>query len=108
MDTGLHSLVALARFHQLPAEPDQLAHQFGKPGELFADTEILQAAKALTLKAKKLTLNFQQLQQAPLPAIAKLNDGAYIILAKVAENESNEARKQPSSFMTFVKKHLRL
>ena len=91
MDTGLHSLVALARFHQLPAEPDQLAHQFGKPGELFADTEILQAAKALTLKAKKLTLNFQQLQQAPLPAIAKLNDGAYIILAKVAENESNEA-----------------
>ncbi|MBX2809120.1 MAG: hypothetical protein KTR20_10865 [Cellvibrionaceae bacterium] len=26
MDTGLHGLVALARFYQLPAEPDQLVN----------------------------------------------------------------------------------
>ena len=49
MDTGLHSLVAIARFHQLPAETEQLQHQFAQPGIDFSHTEILQAAKALTL-----------------------------------------------------------
>ena len=56
MDTGLNTLVALARFHQLPAEPEQLSHEYGQPGEHFTDTQILQAAKALTLKAKKLSM----------------------------------------------------
>ncbi|MFT6390174.1 MAG: hypothetical protein ACJAUP_003575 [Cellvibrionaceae bacterium] len=31
MDTGLHNLVAIARFYQLPAEPDQLADEFCAP-----------------------------------------------------------------------------
>lgn len=61
MDPGLHSLVAIARFHQLPAEPEQLSHEFGIPGQTFTDTEILLAAKALTLKAKQLTLSIPSL-----------------------------------------------
>lgn len=88
MDTGLSSLVALARFHQLPAEPDQLAHEFGQPGQLFTDTEILLAAKALTLKAKLLKPALTELKQSILPAIAKTNDGNYIILAAVAGPQS--------------------
>jgi subfamily B ATP-binding cassette protein HlyB/CyaB len=55
MDTGLCCLVAIARFHQLPTEPGQLAHQFGSPREHFSDAEMLQAAKALTLKARRLS-----------------------------------------------------
>jgi subfamily B ATP-binding cassette protein HlyB/CyaB len=52
MDTALQALlVTIAQFHKLPAEPAQLAHQFGQPGQSFGDTELLQAAKALTLKA---------------------------------------------------------
>lgn len=51
MDTRLHSLIAIARFHHLPADLDQLAHQFVKNGELFSDTKILLAAEALTLSA---------------------------------------------------------
>jgi subfamily B ATP-binding cassette protein HlyB/CyaB len=51
MDTALQALVTIAQFHRLPAEPAQLAHQFGQPGQSFGDTELLQAAKALTLKA---------------------------------------------------------
>ncbi|MET0108624.1 MAG: hypothetical protein ABW084_06990 [Candidatus Thiodiazotropha sp.] len=41
MDTGLSTLIAIARFHQLPAEPEQIVHQFGKPGLPFADSELL-------------------------------------------------------------------
>ncbi|MCU7893207.1 MAG: hypothetical protein KZQ78_17120 [Candidatus Thiodiazotropha sp. (ex Ustalcina ferruginea)] len=78
MDTGLNILIALARFHQLPAEPEQLAHQFGNPGERFSDVELLQAAKALTLKARHLTPSLNEIQNTVLPGIAKLQDGSYI------------------------------
>ncbi|MEY8238766.1 MAG: type I secretion system permease/ATPase [Cycloclasticus sp.] len=86
MDTGLHSLVAIARFHQLPAEPDQLAHQFCAPGERFSDTELLLAAKALTLKAKHLTPSLSDLKNSMLPAIAKNRDGDYFILARLSSD----------------------
>jgi len=85
MDTGLNTLVAIARFHQLPAEPDQLAHEFSQPGEQFSDTEILRAAKALTLKAKCLKSSLSDINPAILPAIAKTKEGAYIIVARVME-----------------------
>lgn len=85
MDTGLQSLVAIARFHQLPAEPEQLAHQFAEPGQLFTDTQLLTAAKALTLRAKCISPGLAQLSNGILPAIAKTTDGSYIILARIGE-----------------------
>ncbi|BBM04134.1 type I secretion system permease/ATPase [Microbulbifer sp. GL-2] len=82
MDTGLNCLVAIARFHQLPAEPDQLKHEFVKSGKKFSDTEILLAAKSLTLKAKRLTLSLADIKNSLLPAIAKAQDGSYFIVAR--------------------------
>lgn len=92
MDTGLQSLVAIARFHQLPAESEQLAHQYGVPDEHFDETKILQAAKALTLKAKKLRPALDGISNAILPAIAKAKDGSYFILAKISDatDDGNE------------------
>lgn len=94
MDTGLNTLVAIARFHQLPAEPEQLAHQFGLPGEHFADTQILQAAKALTLKAKKLSPSLAELKNAMLPAIAKAKGGSFFILARVADSANKNQQDE--------------
>lgn len=91
MDTGLHSLVALARFHQLPADPDQLAHQFCPPGQVFDNTNILQAAKALTLKAKQIKPKLSDLANVSFPAMAKAKDGHYFIIAKLSENQSPES-----------------
>ena len=85
MDTGLHALVALANFHQLPAEADQLAEQFGEPGQPFTTTRILQAAKALTLKARSVRLAFDDLDNAILPAIAGAFDGSFFIIARLLE-----------------------
>lgn len=89
MDTGLHSLVAIARFHQLPAETEQLQHQFAQPGIDFSSTEILQAAKALTLKSKLLSLTLTELNNAMLPAIAQANDGHYFVLARLSNDADN-------------------
>ncbi len=87
MDTGLHTLIAIARFQQLPAEPDQLAHQFGQAGECFSDTQLLQAAKALTLKAKQLSVSLGDLNNAMLPAVAKARDGSYFIIARLSDEQ---------------------
>ncbi|MBL4625893.1 MAG: type I secretion system permease/ATPase, partial [Flavobacteriales bacterium] len=84
MDTGLHSLVAIARFHQLPAEPEQLTHQFGLPDKPFCDNDLLLAAKALTLKAKLFSPSLSDIKNEMLPAIAKNVDGSYFILARIA------------------------
>lgn len=101
MDTGLHSLVAIARFHQLPAEPAQLAHQFGSPGQVFTDNELLLAAKALTLKAKSLKVSDTKLANTTLPAIAKRNDGTYFILARLsAEQPKRESSGKASPVVT--------
>jgi subfamily B ATP-binding cassette protein HlyB/CyaB len=96
VDTGLHCLVALARHHQLPAEVDQLTHQFLGPGELFGNTELLLAAKALTLKGKIITPKVSGLSNDILPTIAKATDGTYFILARV-ENVQNSQAKISSS-----------
>lgn len=90
MDTGLHCLAAIARFHQLPAEPNQLAHEFGISGELFSDSELLLAAKSLTLKAKLLSLPVQGVSNDLLPAIAKAKDGSYFIIAQCSIAEADE------------------
>lgn len=90
MDVGLHSLVAIARFHQVPADADQLAHQFGTPGKAFSETDLLLAAKALTLKAKSMVFSSATLEKAVLPAIAKARDGSYFILARLSMGESGE------------------
>ncbi len=94
MDTGLHSLVAIARFHQIPAEVDQLQHEFGSPDQNFAETEILLAAKALSLRASHLALSIADLKNAMLPAIARASDGTYFILAKLSAEITKEERQQ--------------
>ena len=94
MDTGLNTLVAIARFHQLPAEPEQLAHEFASPGQPFSDTEILRAAKVLTLKAKIIKTSLSELKPAILPAIAKAKDGSYFILARVMQEGEGKGNQQ--------------
>jgi subfamily B ATP-binding cassette protein HlyB/CyaB len=87
MDTGLQCLVALAGFHQLPADAAQISHQFAIPGQPLGNTEILRAAKALTFKAKLFTFPLAKLIGSSLPAIAKTQEGDYIILARIAEED---------------------
>ena len=52
-DTGLLCLAMLARYHQVAADPDQLAHEFRADGAPFGVTEILLAARKLDLRARR-------------------------------------------------------
>lgn len=89
MDTGLNCLVALARYHQISAEPGQLTHEFAKPGEQFSEQEILLASKHLSLKSKSLNIQRATIKNSMLPAIAQSKDGHYFILAKISDAEQS-------------------
>jgi ATP-binding cassette, subfamily B, bacterial HlyB/CyaB len=82
-DTGLVCLLILARFFELPADGDQLRHQFSESGKALAETDLLRAAKHIGLKAGLLNAGYAKLASAPLPAVVQRKDGRYVVLAKV-------------------------
>ncbi len=83
IDSGLIGLVMLARFHNIAADADQLAHDFREPGERFGVAQILLAAKRLGLRARQVRTEFSRLAQTPLPALAIDAEGGFFILARV-------------------------
>ena len=83
LDTGLLCLVLLARYLGVAADAERLSHQFGTPRRPFGDTEILRAGKFLGLKCGRLASRWKRLARTPLPAIALLKDGRYVVLARV-------------------------
>lgn len=87
LDTGLACLVMLARFHQIAADPDQLAHRFKVSGEPLGKTEILLAARHLGLQAKAVTSSMDRLDRTPLPALAVDRSGGHFILARFDANK---------------------
>lgn len=71
----LLALCAMARLHQVAADPAALAHQMGLTSSDPVDVSlILRAAKLLGLKAKHVRTNLQRLSLTPLPALAVLRD----------------------------------
>jgi subfamily B ATP-binding cassette protein HlyB/CyaB len=83
----LGALCAIARLHQIAADPATVAHQLGlQPGEPVGRDELLRAAKHLGLKAKASTTGVDRLPLTPLPALAKIRRGdgstGYVVLAQ--------------------------
>ncbi len=79
-------LVLLARFFGLPADAEQLKHEFGQAGKPFGESEILLAARHLGLKASAADSDWPRLSVITLPAIAVQKDGRSVLLAR-ADNE---------------------
>ena len=76
---ALHALCAIARFHQVAADPATLAHQLGlSAADPFAIDDLLRAAKHLGLQAKRSRTTVERLGLTALPALAVIrkDDGA--------------------------------
>jgi len=86
-DLALRGLVLLAQFHGVPADADQLAHEFGRDGEPFDDTTLLLAAKKLGLKAKIVAQPAGRIGVVSLPALALAPDSIPFIVARVSEEK---------------------
>jgi len=88
LDTGLACLVMLARFHQVAASAEQLAHQFAVPDATLGTAELLLAARQLGLKARTAKATVSRLEHTPLPAIAQDRDGEFFILARLDQGKA--------------------
>jgi subfamily B ATP-binding cassette protein HlyB/CyaB len=68
---ALQALCAIARLHQIAADPATLAHQLGwSANEALQIEDLLLAAKHLGLKAKRSRTTADRLALTPLPALA--------------------------------------
>lgn len=79
----LAALCAIARLHQVAADPATLAHHLGFSGnEPFQLDDLLQAAQHLGLKAKLSRSTVERLALTPLPAMALMHtdDGSLRVL----------------------------
>ena len=85
-DPGLSVLVALLRFHGIGADAEQLRHRFGT--HQIGAQDMLRCAKELGLKARAYRTSWERLATTPLPGIAELRDGSFLLLGKVGGDEA--------------------
>lgn len=86
-DTGLICLLMLARFHNVAASGEQLAHEFTDGQRAFATPQLLLASRKLGLKAKRVETRPERLAQTPLPAIAADREGGFFIIARMDQGK---------------------
>ena len=72
----------LLRFNGFGADPTQIRHRFG---DEIGVLEMLRCAKEFGLKARTSQSKWQRLINTPLPGIAVLRDGRYLLLGKANE-----------------------
>jgi ATP-binding cassette, subfamily B, bacterial HlyB/CyaB len=84
-DPGLAALVMLLRFQGVGIDPEQIRHQFG--GIPIGVPEMLRCAKGFGLKARSVMTKWERLAGMPLPAIAALRDGSFLLLGKAGDDK---------------------
>ena len=82
--SGLTALVLLLRFHGIGADAEQIRHRLGTD---IGVAEMLRCAKEFGLKARSYKSTWQRLIRTPLPGIAVLRDGSFLLLGKATENQ---------------------
>jgi subfamily B ATP-binding cassette protein HlyB/CyaB len=84
-DTGLEALLTLLHLQGIAADREQVKHQLGTT--TLGATEMLRCAKALGLKARAYRTDCSRLARTPLPAIAMLRDGGFMVIAKASDEK---------------------
>jgi subfamily B ATP-binding cassette protein HlyB/CyaB len=80
-ETALPAFEILMQYHGIATEPGQIRHHLGVPNPGIAD--LLRFAKQMGLKARAVSVGWDRLEGAPLPVIAVLRDGGFLILGRV-------------------------
>ncbi|MGY4478395.1 type I secretion system permease/ATPase [Bradyrhizobium sp. USDA 3364] len=84
-ESGLIALAILLRCHGIAADPGQIRHRVG--AIRLGVTEILRCAKEFGLKAKIQRTSWNRLAITPIPGIAVLRDGGFLVLGKVVDDK---------------------
>jgi subfamily B ATP-binding cassette protein HlyB/CyaB len=85
IDAGSASLAFALQVLGLPADAAQIQHQSGKAA--LDEEDILRAARSFPVKAAAHDSTFQRLLKTPLPAIAELTEGGWLVVGRVGEDK---------------------
>lgn len=84
-DDGLTALIFILRSQGASVLPEQIQHQF--PGRPIGVSEMIRCAKGLGLKARSVTTSWERLARTPLPVIAAMRDGSFLVLGRCGEDQ---------------------
>ncbi len=85
VDQGLIALTGLLQLHGIGVDPEQVRHSLGEIP--IGVSEMLRYAKQTGLKARSFTTTFARLEKIPLPGIAPLRDGGFLLLGKAGDGK---------------------
>ena len=85
VDPGLYVLVSLLRMNGIGADAEQIRHRFGAAP--IGIPEMLRCAQELGFKARERTAGWDRLETTPMPAIAALRDGGFLLLGKFGDGK---------------------
>ena len=85
IDQGLIVLTSLLQLQGIGVDPEQVRHSFGEIP--IGVSEMLRYAKQTGLKARVLKTTFVRLATTPLPGIAVLRDGGFLLLGKAGDGK---------------------
>lgn len=84
----LAALCAIARFHQVAADPATLAHQLGlSASDAITSDDLLRGAKHLGLQAKRSRSSIARLGLVPLPALALMRSDEGLRVVILAQSD---------------------
>ncbi len=84
-DPGLEVLLLLLHLKDVSADRSQIRHRLGT--DTIGVPEMLRCARDLGLKARTYRSTWSRLVNTPLPAIAILRDGGFMVLAKASDGQ---------------------
>lgn len=83
--SGAMALAVMLRCHGIAADPDQIRHRIGT--DRLGVTEIIRCARNFGLKARLQRTDWKRLAVTPLPGIAVLRDGGFLVLGKTVDDK---------------------
>ncbi len=86
---SLACFVLLAKFLDVPADPDQIAHDRGRGDDPYSLEDLSRIAKKLGLIARLRPAKAAELRKLPLPALLERSGGDAVILLKIEEDSVN-------------------
>ncbi|HEY5071331.1 MAG TPA: type I secretion system permease/ATPase [Caulobacteraceae bacterium] len=85
IDPGAAALAFLLQLLGVPADPAEILHYSGKAN--LDEADVLRAARRFPVKARLIEAGVERLEGLPLPALASLRDGGWLVIGKAAEGK---------------------
>jgi subfamily B ATP-binding cassette protein HlyB/CyaB len=85
-DNGAWSLALALHLLGIVADPEKIRHEAGKAGPLD-EADLLRAARKFAVKATTLSSSIGRLRKTPLPALARLRSGGFVVVGRITDGE---------------------